>query len=129
MTIEEIQRFYDNNVNKFPELDDLNDEELCEVVELFHEVYDKGFSKSSDLSNYIRNHRNLMHQFRHISGDLDMHKKIEVDGMEFEDNFIFPGGIGKKYYAIICKLLDLGNNGSDAQAGKFLSYAEKYGWQ
>ena len=129
MTIEEIQWFYDNNVSEFPELDDLDDEELCEIIELIHIIYDKRFTLSSQLSEYIRNHRNLMHRFRHISGDLDMYKKIEIGGVEFEDKYIFPGGIGRKYYAIICKLLDLDNNGSDARAGKLLSYAEKYGWQ
>ena len=122
MTIEEIQRFYDNNRRKVPELDDLDDEELCEVIELVHMVDDNGFTRSDDLSKYIRQHRKLMYRFRCISGDLTMYN-------EFGDEYIFPGGIGKKYYAIICKLLTLDNKGSNARAGELLSYAEKYGWQ
>ena len=88
------------------------EQEINTLVNLFR---NKGFSRSSDISNYIWKNK-LGNMFPHISGYIEMSNG--------RDNWTFKGGIAPRYYREICERLELCNNGSRAQVVDFTSFAE-----
>lgn len=102
----------DEDGDNFGEYD--NEEEEVEALVAFFKG--KGFSRSSQISNYIVEHE-LGKKFKHISGYLELSNGEEI--WEFE------GGISPRYYAQICDRLDLGNEGSDSHVAGFSSFAER----
>ena len=96
-----------------------SDEEL-EVEQLVALFQGMGFTKSAQISRYIREHR-LGLQFPNISGFLELTR--DDDG--FADTWEFEGGIKPKFYAEVCNRLGLNNNGSRARVTGFESYLER----
>ena len=91
--------------------------EVNQLVELFHGM---GFTSSTQLSRYIRDHR-LGFQFPNISGFLELTR--DDDG--FADTWEFEGGIKPKFYAEVCSRLGLSNNRSRARVSGFESYKQR----
>ena len=91
-----------------------------EVEELVAKFREMGFTKSAQISNYIRKHR-LGFQFPNITGVLEL-KRGDGDCV---DTWKFNGGIAPRFYREICNRLGLGNNGSNAEVSGFESYRER----
>ena len=92
---------------------DTEEEEVEALVEFFK---NKGFTLSSQISNYIIEHE-LGRKFKHISGYLELENDYEI--WEFE------GGISPKYYREICERLKVYNKGTDSRVLGFESFAER----
>ena len=91
--------------------------EVNQLVALFRGM---GFTRSAQISHYIREHR-LGLQFPNISGFL----KLTRDKHGIADTWEFEGGIKPRFYRAICEMLEIGNNGSDAQVSGFESYRQR----
>lgn len=91
--------------------------EVEQLVALFRGM---GFTRSAQISHYIREHR-LGLQFPNISGFLELSR----DENGIVDTWEFEGGIKPRFYREICERLEIGNNGSDAQVSGFESYRQR----
>lgn len=91
--------------------------EVEELVALFSRMR---FSRSAEISRYIRNHK-LGYQFPNISGYLEL-TRDDDDGC---DTWEFEGGIKPKFYREVCLRLGLGNQGSRARVTGFESYRQR----
>ena len=91
--------------------------EVEQLVTLFQGM---GFTRSAQISRYIREHR-LGFQFPNISGFLELTR----DDAGFADTWEFEGGIKPKFYAEVCNRLGLNNNRSRARVTGFQSYRER----
>ena len=98
----------------------LNVDEECEVEQLVALFRNKGFTRSAQISHYIRKHQ-LGLQFPNISGFLELTR----DRNGIADTWEFEGGIKPRFYRAICERLEIGNNGSDAQVSGFESYRQR----
>lgn len=90
------------------------EQEINDLVVFFN---DKGFTRSSEVSNYIRE-QELGYRFKHISGYLEL-----SDGCQ---TWEFEGGIAPQYYAEICYRLGLNDNGSDAKTVGFECFEDRW---
>lgn len=88
----------------------------AEYKALLEEVRPLGFTKSSQVSNYIREY-NLKQKYGRISGYLEMYS--------CSDKWIFDGGINPKYYKRLCIDLGLENNNSGSSVIGFSPYSKK----
>lgn len=88
----------------------------AEYKALLEEVRPLGFTKSSQVSNYIRDN-NLEQKYGLISGNLQM----ERGG----DTWNFNGGIDPEYYKRLCIELGLENNNSGSSVRDFSPYRKK----
>lgn len=88
------------------------EEEISTLIDFFKP---KGFTHSSQVSNYIRMHR-LGYQYPNISGFL----KFQRDGEEWE----LEGAIAPRYFAEICERLELEHN-KNAQPVNYESYKDR----
>lgn len=88
----------------------------AEYKALLEEVRPLGFTKSSQVSNYIREH-NLKQKYGRISGYLEMYS--------CSDKWIFDGGINPEYYKRLCIDLGLENNNSGSSVIGFSPYSKK----
>ena len=93
-----------------------NELKEAEYKALLEEVRPLGFTKSSQVSNYIREH-NLKQKYGRISGYLEMNRLF--------DNWIFDGGINPEYYKRLCIDLGLENNNSGSIVRGFSPYRKK----
>lgn len=93
------------------------DREVERLVALFRGM---GFTRSAQISRYIREHR-LGLQFPNISGFLELTR----DDNGFVDTWEFDGGIKPKFYAEVCNRLNLYNRGSRARVTGFESYRQR----
>lgn len=91
--------------------------EVEQLVALFRGV---GFTRSAQISHYIREHR-LGLQFPNISGFLELTR----DENGIVDTWEFEGGIKPRFYRAICERLEIDNNGSDAHVSGFESYRQR----
>lgn len=91
--------------------------EVEQLVALFHGM---GFTRSAQISRYIREHR-LGFQFPNISGFLELTR--DDDG--YADTWEFEGGIKPQFYAEVCNRLGLNNNCSRARVIGFESYRQR----
>ena len=98
----------------------LNVDEDREVEQLVALFQDMGFTRSAQISHYIREHR-LGLKFPNISGFLELTR----DGDGVTDTWEFEGGIKPRFYAEVCDRLGLNNNGSRARVIGFESYHER----
>ncbi len=90
-------------------------EEDDEFRQLVAEVSALGFTKSADVSKYIKHHR-IGYKYKHISGILQM----EMDGNEWS----FDGGFPRHIFARLCDVLELQDQGSRAIPGAFTPYKD-----
>ena len=93
-----------------------NELKEAEYKALLEEVRPLGFTKSSQVSNYIREN-NLKQKYGRISGYLEMNNLF--------DNWIFDGGINPEYYKRLCTELGLENNNSGSSVRGFSPYRKK----
>ena len=93
-----------------------NEPKEAEYKALLEEVRPLGFTKSSQVSNYIREN-NLKQKYWRISGYLEMNRLF--------DNWIFDGGIDPEYYKRLCIELRLENNNSRSSVRGFSPYRKK----
>ena len=90
--------------------------EEAEYKALLEEVRPLGFTKSSQVSRYIREN-NLKQKYGSISGYLAMNRCF--------DTWVFEGGINPKYYKRLCIDLGLENNNSGSSVAGFSPYRKK----
>ena len=98
----------------------LNVDENREVEQLVALFRNMGFTRSAQISHYIREHR-LGLRFPNISGFLELTR----DKNGIADTWEFEGGIKPRFYRAICDRLEIDNNGSDAQVSGFESYRQR----
>ena len=93
-----------------------NELKEAEYKALLEEVRPLGFTKSSQVSNYIRGN-NLKQKYGLISGHLQMERGF--------DTWNFDGGIDPEYYKRLCIELGLENNNSGSSVRGFSPYRKK----
>ena len=93
-----------------------NELKEAEYKALLEEVRPLGFTKSSQVSNYIRGN-NLKQKYGLISGHLQMERGF--------DTWNFDGGIDPEYYKRLCIELGLENNNSGSCVRGFSPYRKK----
>lgn len=86
---------------------------------LVMEMRPKGFRMSWQVSRYIVEHK-LGRKYKFISGLLDFENSYS--------SWTFKGGISPKYYARLCRALNLANKKTDSYVRDFTPYAEVYGY-
>lgn len=91
------------------------DLEEREFAQLVAEMKPLGFSESRDVSRYIVRNR-LGLKYQNISGIVRM--------MQSDDMWDFKGGFPPKIYARLCEALDIGNQGTRAQAVGFTPFKD-----
>lgn len=95
--------------------EELTSEEWKEIYELVRFFRKKGYRKSFQISNYIKTH-NLGYRYPNITGHLTMTNEHDI--------WDFDGGIGPKYYAIICEKLGIDSKHTRSWDIGFESYQE-----
>ena len=86
-----------------------------EFLQLVAEIRTKGFTKSSEVSNYIVRNR-LGSKYSHISGILELE--------DSESSWTYRGGFPPDIYARLCAELGLKSAGSNARVAGFTSFQE-----
>jgi hypothetical protein len=92
----------------------LEEVELQELYDLIEEVEAQGFEYSGDLSKYIST-RKLGYKYPNIAGIVTMKSRGTT--------WAFKGGFPSNIYRIVCTILNLSSNGSQARVVGFRSYA------
>lgn len=85
-----------------------------EFERLVSEMEPLGFTRSAEVSRYIRDNK-LGKRYPHISGCLTMSMK----GREWS----FDGGISQSWYAALCRRFGLDGRYSGARVERFVSYS------
>lgn len=93
-----------------------NELKNAEYKALLEEVRPLGFTKSSQVSDYIRDN-NLEQKYGLISGNVQMERR--------GDTWNFNGGIDPEYYKRLCIELGLENNNSGSSVRGFSPYRKK----
>lgn len=93
------------------------EQEVNELVKLFRGM---GFTRSAQISLYIRQNK-LGYKFPNISGYLELTR----DDAGYSDTWEFEGGIKPRFYREVCERLQIGNNGSSARVTGFESYRQR----
>lgn len=104
-----------SRIREIAEKYNLIEVEADELNQLLGEIRRLNFTHSSQLSVYIMKN-NLGYQYRNISGIL----RMESEGNEWN----FHGGFPPDIYKIICKELDLSNQGTTARAVGFTPFKD-----
>ena len=105
----------ENEIGRIAYAYNLNEAEANELDQLLTEMRPLGFKSSRDLSKYIVRYQ-LGRKYKHISGILIM----EQEGREWD----FSGGFPVHIYKIICKELDLDNQGTSARPIRFTPFKD-----
>lgn len=108
-------RFRNNYSDSEIKLDADEKREVDALVAMFQDLH---FTRSAQVSNYIRAHK-LGFKFPHISGYLELTRGGD-------DTWEFEGGIKPKFYAAVCQRLHLDDNRSDARVTGFESYRDRW---
>ena len=98
----------------------MNEDEEREVEELVSLFKSMGFTRSAQISRYIRYHQ-LGYQFQNISGYLELTR----DDGGVVDTWEFEGGIKPRFYKEVCRRLGLDNQRSRARVTGFESYKQR----
>ena len=93
-------------------LEEIQEEEFRKLVE---EVEPLGFTQSAEVSAYIRNNH-LGHRFPHISGTGTF--------LLGSNEWRFDGAISRRYYAKLCSVLHLSDQGSGAVMTNFSPFSQ-----
>jgi cold shock CspA family protein len=113
--VEALRR--ENEIRRIAKEYKLTKPEADELEQLLAEMRPLEFERSKELSAYIVKHR-LGYKYQHISGILRMREA----GIEWD----FHGGFPEKIYAIICKEIELNNQGTRAKAIRFTPFKNVY---
>lgn len=106
----QIKLEYKNHKNMNINFDDTG---RYEFELLVAEVQAKGFTRSSEVSNYIVKNR-LGDKYQNISGILEMQNS--------HSTWKFNGGFPPVIYRMLCERLNLGNNETDSKVVGFTSF-------
>lgn len=115
--LREIEVLRQNEIRRIGKEHSLTETESQELEKLLEEVRPLGFTHSKQLSKYIVNH-GLGYRYPNISGIV----RMEESGTEWD----FHGGFPPDIYKIICKELNLNNQGTSARVVGWDTYKNIY---
>ncbi len=106
----------ENEIRRIAKKYNLTKPEADELHQLLTQMRPLEFKRSKQLSAYIVKHR-LGYRYPNISGIVRMRRA----GREYD----FYGGLSPKIYNIICRQLNLDNQGTDAEPVGFTPYSRR----
>ncbi|MGC1393813.1 MAG: hypothetical protein WA828_05990 [Coleofasciculaceae cyanobacterium] len=109
----------ENEIERIAKESKFDDVQADELHRLIEEMHPKGFKFSKELSAYILIEK-PGYKYPHISGIVRMQR----EGEEWD----FHGGFPPNIYGIICRVLNLDNEESGAEAVEFTSFNKKVRW-
>lgn len=113
----EAEALRQNEIRRIAEVHNRNKEEADELERLLAEMRPLNFTHSKELSAYIVKHQ-LGYRYPNISGIV----RMAEEGREWD----FHGGFPTDIYRIICKELNLDNQGTTAIPIKFTPFKTLY---
>ncbi|MCL1466010.1 cold-shock protein [Argonema galeatum] len=113
----EAEALRENEIRRIAKDHKLTKPEADELEQLLAEMRPLKFTHSKELSKYIKEHQ-LGYRYPNISGIV----RMEEAGREWD----FHGGFPPDIYKVICRELDLDNQGTDARAIKFTPFKDVY---